>query len=64
MYTLIKLENKKEVSRKNGYAKEENAIHAGLSYLRDCTVHSVLRKNRSINVIDSNGKEIYLKNKA
>lgn len=63
MCTLIKLEKEKEVSRKNGYTKEENAIHAGLSYLRDCTVHAFLRKNRSIKVIDINGQEIDLKGK-
>lgn len=53
MKTLIRLEKGKEVSRKSGYANEENATHAGLSWLRDCTVHAELRKKRSVKIIDT-----------
>jgi len=53
MKTVIKLKNGKEVSRKNGYSNLDNARNAGNSWLRDCTVHAEIRKERSIEIIDS-----------
>ena len=50
MKTLIKLVNGQEVSRKVGYATEENATNAANSWLNDCTVHSEIRKNRSFEI--------------
>lgn len=51
MKTVIKLVNGKEVSRKSGYSNIENATNAGNSWLRDCTIHAEVRKNRSIEII-------------
>ena len=51
MKTVIKLENGKEVSRKGGYANLENATNAGNSWLRDCTIHSEIRNERTIEII-------------
>jgi hypothetical protein len=50
MKTLIKLVNGQEVSRKSGYLTVENAENAGNSWLRDCTIHSEIRKNRSVEI--------------
>jgi hypothetical protein len=51
MKTLIRLENGIEVSRKTGYANTTNAKNAGGSWLNDCTVHSEIRKNRTVKIV-------------
>jgi len=53
MKTLIKLVNGKEVSRKDNYLDLERATNAGNSWLRDCTVHAVIREDRTISIIDT-----------
>lgn len=51
MKTLIKLVNGQEISRKE-YFTEQSANDAGNSWLRDCTVHAEIRKERSIEITD------------
>jgi hypothetical protein len=53
MKTLIKLVNGKEVSRKSGYKTEQDAINAGNSWLRDCTIHKTILNTRSVKIINS-----------
>jgi len=53
MKTLVRLINGKEVSRTIGYDNLQKATNAGNSWLRDCTVHSEIRKFRSVNIIET-----------
>jgi hypothetical protein len=58
MKTLVKLVNGTEVSRKAGYANNENAKNAGNSWKRDCTVHGIERQTRSFFVIDTENESL------
>lgn len=53
MKTLIKLIKGEEISRKSGYKNEEDAKNAGNSWLRDCTIHAEIRKDRTVKIVNS-----------
>ena len=52
-YSIIKKVNGSEINQVNpkNYATKEDAINAGNSWLRDCTVHAEIRKARGFEVI-------------
>lgn len=54
-YSIIKKVNGMEKNQINPktYATKEDAINAGNSWLRDCTVHSEIRKARGFEVIEN-----------
>lgn len=51
MKTLIRTNENGKVT-KSFYNNLESAQNAANSFLRDCTVHAEIRKNRSVEIID------------
>ena len=54
-YSIIKRIYGKEKNQINvkTYATKEDAINAGNSWLRDCTIHAEIRKGRNFEVIEN-----------
>jgi hypothetical protein len=54
-YSIIKRVYGSEINQVEvkTYAKKEDAINAGNSWLRDCTVHAEIRKGRNFEVIEN-----------
>jgi hypothetical protein len=54
-YSVIKKVNGLEINQVNAkpYATKEDAINAGNSWLRDCTVHAEIRKERGFEVVEN-----------
>lgn len=54
-YSIIKKVNGSEINQINPktYATKEDAINAGNSWLRDCTIHAEIRKSRGFEVIEN-----------
>jgi len=61
-YTVIKKENGKEISRKEGYKTKTDVENASGSWLRDCTVHANHRTQRSCEIIENEISEHYIRN--
>lgn len=55
MYKVIKFVYEKELNNTNSktYATKEDAINAGNSWTRDCTVHAEIRKGRWFEVSEA-----------
>ncbi|CAB5223658.1 hypothetical protein UFOVP388_4 [uncultured Caudovirales phage] len=54
-YSIIKRiygEEKNQINVKT-YTTKEDAINAGNSWLRDCTIHAEIRKGRNFEVIEN-----------
>ena len=54
-YSIIKKVNGSEINQVNPktYTTKEDATNAGNSWLRDCTIHAEIRKNRNFEVIEN-----------
>ena len=54
-YSIIKRVYGQEMNQANTktYATKEDATNAGNSWLRDCTIHSEIRKGRNFEVIEN-----------
>jgi hypothetical protein len=54
-YSIIKRNYGVEINNTNNktYTTKEDAVNAGNSWLRDCTVHSEIRKGRNFEVIEN-----------
>lgn len=54
-YSIIKKVNGLEINQVNpkNYEKKEDAINAGNSWLKDCTIHAEIRKLRGFEVIEN-----------
>lgn len=54
-YSIIKRNYGVEMNNTNAknYATKEDAVNAGNSWLRDCTIHAEIRKGRNFEVIEN-----------
>jgi hypothetical protein len=54
-YSIIKRIYDREINQinRNVYATTQDAINAGNSWLKDCTVHAEIRKGRNFEVVEN-----------
>ena len=54
-YSIIKRVYGAELNQRNvkTYTTKEDAINAGNSWLRDCTIHAEIRKGRNFEIIEN-----------
>lgn len=54
-YSIIKKVKGSEINQINPktYKTKEDAINAGESWLRDCTIHAEIRKSRGFEIIEN-----------
>jgi hypothetical protein len=60
-YSIIKRVYGEEINQVNAknYSTTEDAINAGNSWLRDCTIHAEIRKGRNFEVIENTENSFY-----